>query len=69
VILSLAPSAMEQGEAVARFAARVLKGENPAGMPVAFPKQVELVLNLKEAGAIGIKVPFDLITDATKIIK
>jgi hypothetical protein len=28
-----------------------------------------LVLNLKEAGAIGIKVPFDLITDATKIIK
>jgi hypothetical protein len=30
---------------------------------------VELVLNLKEAGEIGIKVPFDLLTDATKVIK
>jgi putative ABC transport system substrate-binding protein len=69
VILSLAPSATEQGEAAARLATRLLKGENPAGMPVEFPKRVELVLNLKEAGEIGIKVPFDLITDATKVIK
>jgi putative tryptophan/tyrosine transport system substrate-binding protein len=69
VILSLAPSATEQGEAAARLAARMLKGENPASMPVEFPKRVELVLNLKEAGEIGIKVPFDLITDATKVIK
>jgi putative ABC transport system substrate-binding protein len=69
VILSLAPSATEQGAAAARLAARLLKGENPAGMPVEIPKRVELVLNLKEAGEIGIKVPFDLITDATKVIK
>jgi putative tryptophan/tyrosine transport system substrate-binding protein len=69
VILSLAPSATEQGAAAARLAARMLKGENPAGMPVEFPKQVELVLNLKEAGEIGIKVPFDLITDATRVLK
>jgi putative ABC transport system substrate-binding protein len=69
VILSLAPSATEQGEAAARLAARLLKGENPAGMPVELPKQVELVLNLKEAGELGIKAPFDLITDATRVIK
>lgn len=69
VILSLAPSATEQGAAAARLAARILRGENPAGMQAEFPKLVELVLNLKEADAIGIKVPFDLITDATKVIK
>ena len=69
VILSLAPSATEQGEAAARLAARVLKGENIKGMPVELPKQVELVLNLKEAGEIGVKLPFDLLTDATKVIK
>jgi len=69
VILSLAPSATEQGAAAARFAARLLKGEKPEGMPVEIPKQVELVLNLKEAGELGIKVPFDLITDATRVIK
>jgi putative ABC transport system substrate-binding protein len=69
VILSLAPSATEQGEAAARLAARLLKGENINGMPVELPKKVELVLNLKEAGEIGVKLPFDLLTDATKVIK
>lgn len=69
VILSLAPSAAEQGAAAARFTARILRNEKPAGMQAEFPKLVELVLNLKEANAIGIKVPFDLITDATMVIK
>jgi putative ABC transport system substrate-binding protein len=69
VILSLAPSAQEQGEAAGRLVARILRGEKPAGLPAEVPKLVELVLNLKEAGAMGIKVPFDLITDATKVIK
>ncbi|MGE5173322.1 MAG: ABC transporter substrate-binding protein [Betaproteobacteria bacterium] len=69
VILSLAPSATEQGEAAARLVARLLRGENATGIPAEAPKLVELVLNLKEAGAMGIKVPFDLITDATKVIK
>jgi putative ABC transport system substrate-binding protein len=69
VILSIAPSATEQGETAARQAARLLRGETPAGIPAEVPKLVELVVNLKEAGAIGIKVPFDLITDATRVIK
>ena len=69
VILSLAPSAAEQGEAAAKIAARLLRERKPAGIPVEIPKMVELVLNLKEAGAVGIKAPFDLITEATKVIK
>lgn len=69
VILSIAPSATEQGEAAGRMTARLLRGENPAGIPAEVPKLVELVINLKEAAAIGIKVPFDLITDATRVIK
>jgi len=69
VILSLAASATEQGESAARLAARILRGTSPSSMPMEVPKVVELVLNLKEAGELGIKVPFDLITDATKVIK
>ncbi len=69
VVLSLAPSATEQGEAAAKLVARLLRGEKAVGGPAEAPKLVELVLNLKEAGSIGIKVPFDLITDATKVIK
>jgi putative ABC transport system substrate-binding protein len=69
VILSLAPSPTEQGEAAARFTARLLRGDNPSSIPSEVPKLVELVLNLKEANALGMKVPMDLITDATRVIK
>jgi hypothetical protein len=33
------------------------------------PKLIELVLNLKEAGALGLKPSMDLISDATRLIK
>jgi putative ABC transport system substrate-binding protein len=69
VILSLAPSAAEQGTAAALLTARILRGENPVNMPSEFPRQVDLVLNLKEAGAIGIKVPSELIAAATQVIQ
>lgn len=69
VILTLAPSPVEQGEAAARIAAKLLKGDNPASIPTEVPRLVDLVLNLKEAGALGLKAPFDLITDATRVIK
>lgn len=49
--------------------AQLLRGESPASIPPEFPKLVELVLNLKEANALGIKVSMDLITDATKVVK
>jgi putative tryptophan/tyrosine transport system substrate-binding protein len=69
VILCLAPSATEQGAAAARLTARILRGENPAAMPVEFPQQVDLVLNLREAGVLGIKVPNELIAAATQVIQ
>jgi len=69
VILTLAASPVEQGEAAAHIVARLLKGENPASIPPQVPRLVELVLNLKEANDMGIKVPIDLLTDATKVIK
>lgn len=69
VVLSLAPSATEQGETAGKLTARLLRGEKLAGIHVEVPKLIELVVNLKEAGALGLKVPIDLITDATKVIK
>lgn len=69
VVLSLAPSFTEQSETAARITARLLRGENPIGIPLEVPKLMRLVLNLKEAKTIGIKVPLDLISDATREIK
>jgi len=69
VILSLAPSPIEQGEAAARLTAHVLRGESPANDPIEVPRLLELVLNLKEAGLMGIKVPPELLSDAIRVIK
>lgn len=69
VLLTLSPSPIEQGEAAGKLAARLLKGENPTNLSSEVPRLVELVVNLKEAGALGIKVPIDLLTDATRVIK
>lgn len=69
VILTLAPSATEQGEAAARMTAKLLAGEKPSAIPGEVPKLIELVLNLKEASAIGLKPSMDLLSDATKVIK
>jgi ABC-type uncharacterized transport system substrate-binding protein len=69
VVLTLAPSAVEQGEAAARIAAKLLSGESPAAVPAEVPKLIELVLNLREAGVIGLKPSIDLMTDATRVIK
>ena len=69
VVLTLAPSATEQGEAAARMTARLLAGEKPSAIPAEVPKLIELVLNLKEAASIGVKPSLDLVSDATKVIK
>jgi ABC-type uncharacterized transport system substrate-binding protein len=69
VILTLAPSAVEQGEAAARITAKLLNGESPAGIAPEMPKLIELVLNLKEATSLGLKPSMDLMSDATRVIK
>ncbi len=69
VILTLAPSATEQGEAAARMTAKILSGVSPASIAPEVPKMIELVLNLKEATAIGLRPPMDLLSDATRVIK
>jgi putative ABC transport system substrate-binding protein len=69
VILTLAPSAAEQGEAAARITAKLLSGQKPAEITPEVPKMIELVLNLKQASAIGLKPSMDLISDSTRVIK
>ncbi|HXX58363.1 MAG TPA: ABC transporter substrate-binding protein [Thermodesulfovibrionales bacterium] len=69
VILTLAANPSEQGKEAAKMAAKVIKGAKPSALPVEQPKKIDMIINLKEATDMGLKVPLDLLTSATKVIK
>ena len=65
----MAPDIVDQHRRAAGYVDRILKGTNPADLPVQAPVKYEMVLNLKTAKALGLEVPTSILVRADEVIE
>jgi putative tryptophan/tyrosine transport system substrate-binding protein len=68
-LISLEADPVEQGQVAADYAARILAGRRPSQLPVATPKRVDLIVNLRTAKSLNLHVPFPVLSAATRVVK
>jgi putative tryptophan/tyrosine transport system substrate-binding protein len=68
-LMSYGTDVVHQFRESASYVDRILRGANPADLPVEAPTKYETVLNLKAAKALGLDVPPTLLVRADEVIE
>ena len=69
LLASYAPDNVELWRRAADYVDRILRGANPAEMPVEQPTKFGLVINLRTARAIGLSIPEAFLLRADEVIE
>jgi putative tryptophan/tyrosine transport system substrate-binding protein len=68
-LLTYGPNLVDSYARLAVYVDRILKGATPADLPVELPTRVELVVNMKTANALGLKIPQSVLLRADRVIE
>jgi putative ABC transport system substrate-binding protein len=67
-LMAYGPSVTALYRQTAGYVARVVRGARPADLPVQPPERYELIINLRTARAIGVRIPDSVVTRADVVL-
>jgi len=68
-LMAYIPSPLEHARRTAAYVDKILKGAKPADLPIEQPTRFELIVNLKTAKELGLKIPQSILLRADEVIE